>query len=238
MRASFVLPLVLGAVCAGAAAPVGAWSRDTILSLADEAAKYAPPDLRRQIERHEQQYREGVLEAMRAGGGQPKATAAREAAARAVRAIEQHEPFVEIVRRMGAASYYIALANDPLLLGDTDPEERRYADDWSRYVDSARPRFAVTFEGEGRRVERPEQLDAMVRASFERGRRYYSFLGWEYRRIDYGSGLEGFDDRSTAFGLATLSYSHAVSDMIATLRYIWLRSGGADRRLLPDLTPP
>ncbi|MEZ5332762.1 MAG: hypothetical protein R2991_12080 [Thermoanaerobaculia bacterium] len=99
-------------------------------------------------------------------------------------------------------------------------------------------RFAVTFEGEGRRVESPGQLDAMIEAAFARSRRFYPFLGREYRRIDFASGVGRFDDRSTAFGLASLSYSHAVSDMIATLRYIWLRSGGADRRILPDLTPP
>lgn len=234
MRA-VVLLLLLGL---GDVARADAWARDTVLSLVDEAAKYAPPDLRRQIERHEKQYREGALAAMRSPGGQPLAATIREAAAGAVRAIERHETFAEVVHRLGGVAYYVAVANDPLLVADGDPEEERYTEDWPRYVESARPRFAVTFEGAGRLVERPEQLDALVRAAFERGRRYYPFVGNEYRRIDFGSGAGLFDDRSTAFGLATLAYSHAVSDMIAALRYIWLRSGGADRRLLPDLTPP
>ncbi|MEZ5332763.1 MAG: hypothetical protein R2991_12085 [Thermoanaerobaculia bacterium] len=30
----------------------------------------------------------------------------------AIRAIEEHRPFVEIVHRMGAVAYYVALAND------------------------------------------------------------------------------------------------------------------------------
>lgn len=234
MRAAVLLLLL----CLGDPVHADAWARDTVLSLVDEAARYAPPDLRRQIERHEKQYREGALAAMRSPGGRPLAAAIRETAAGAVRAIERHETFAEIVHRLGGVVYYVALANDPLLVTGGDPEEERYAEDWRRYVESARPRFAVTFEGEGRLVERPEQLEALLRAAFERGRRYYPFVGQEYRRIEFASGVELFDDRSTAFGLATLSYSHAVSDMIATLRYIWLRSGGADRRLLPDLTPP
>lgn len=237
MRA-FRLAAAAALLSLAAAPPARAWSRDTVLSLVDEAGRYAPPDLRRQIERHEKQYREGALEAMHEGGGRPMAEAVRESAASAVRAVREHRPFTEIVRRMGAAVYYVALANDPVLVADGDPEESRYAADWPRYVDSARGRFAVTFEGRGRNVEDPEQLDAMVRAAFARSRRFYPFLGHEYRRIDFADGAGRFDDRSTAFGLASLSYSHAVSDMIATLRYIWLRSGGADRRLLPDLTPP
>lgn len=233
LPAAIALTLAVGVV-----GPASAWSRDTVLSLVDDAGRYAPPDLRRQIERHEKQYREGALEAIRGGGGQTMSAAIESGCDGAIRAIEEHRPFTEIVRRMGAVAYYVALANDPVLVGDGDPEEPRYADDWPRYVESARPRFAVTFEGEGRRVETPEQLDAMVRAAFARSRRFYPFVGREYRRIDFASGAATFDDRSTAFGLATLAYSHAVSDMIATLRYIWLRSGGADRRLLPDLTPP
>jgi hypothetical protein len=238
MRRLLALPLASVLAATSAGAPAWGWSRDTLLALVDDAADYAPPDLRRQLERHEKHYREGVLTAMRSVGGEPIATAVRDAAAAAVRAIEEHEPFAQIVPRMGAAAYLVAIANDPLLVGDGDADERRYAEDWSRYVESARPRFAVTFEGAGRDVQRPDQLDALVRTAFERGRRFYPFLGREYRRIDFASGVARFDDRSTAFGLGTLSYSHAVSDIIATLRYIWLRSGGADRRLLPDLTPP
>ncbi len=39
-----------------------------------------------------------------------------------------------------------------------------------------------------------------------------------------------FDDRSTAFAVAALSYSHAVSDVARALRYVWLAAGGIDPR--------
>ncbi|MGB5754120.1 MAG: hypothetical protein WBN87_14760, partial [Thermoanaerobaculia bacterium] len=43
-----------------------------------------------------------------------------------------------------------------------------------------------------------------------------------------------FDDRSTAFGISSMAYSHAVSDVVAVLRYIWLAGGGIDSN---DLLP-
>ena len=44
------------------------------------------------------------------------------------------------------------------------------------------------------------------------------------------SGLGVFDDRSSAFGVASVAWSHAVTDVALVLRYIWLRAGGADER--------
>jgi hypothetical protein len=58
----------------------------------------------------------------------------------------------------------------------------------------------------------------------------YPRVGDEYRRIGYRNGTAGFDDRSTAFGVAAVSFSHAVSDLARVLRYVWLAGGGADPR--------
>jgi hypothetical protein len=55
-------------------------------------------------------------------------------------------------------------------------------------------------------------------------------IGREYRRIDFASGQGRFDDRSTAFGVASVAFSHAVTDVTLALRYIWLASGGIDDR--------
>jgi len=35
-----------------------------------------------------------------------------------------------------------------------------------------------------------------------------------------------FDDRSTAFGVASVSYSHAVTDIVNLYFYIWREAGG------------
>ncbi len=208
------------------------------MTLAEQAARFAPRDLRPQIERHPQALRRGVLAARRDGStARALDRAAIEAAERAVAAIESHEPFENILERLGAATYWILSANDPLA-GDGGRGELRYAEDFRRYVDSARPRFTVAFYGEGRDVATANALAGLAAAARARSAAYAAFVGQEYERIGHGSGIALFDDRSTAFGIAALAYSHAVSDAIATLRYIWLAAGGADRRQLPHLTPP
>ena len=55
-------------------------------------------------------------------------------------------------------------------------------------------------------------------------------IGREYRRIGFSSGIGRFDDRSTAFGVASIAFSHAVTDVTLALRYIWLTAGGIDDR--------
>ena len=70
-------------------------------------------------------------------------------------------------------------------------------------------------------------------ADFARGRQLYPAIGEEYRRIGgigRVSGIGGFDDRSTAFAVAALSYSHAISDVARALRHVWLAAGGSDPR--------
>ncbi len=221
-----------------AATPVFAWSTETHLALAEQGARFAPTDMRTQLERHQAALREGVLAAQREdAAGRPPADALREATERAIAAIEGHEPFADVIHRLGAAVYWAALVNDPLRRND-GAQEAAYGEDYRSYMESARPRFTVAFYGEGRDVATARSLEALARAARRRGAAYAPLLAQEYERIGYGRGVELFDDRSTAFGIAALSYSHAVSDVIASLRYIWIAAGGADRRQLPHLTPP
>ncbi len=207
--------------------------------MAKRAAEYAPRDLARQIEKHPAALREGVLSAIEDPQlGRPLDEVLLEEIENAVQAIRAHKPFAEIVQRLGQVSHYVAVANNPLVVSNRDPNEARYARNWSQYVESAQHRFNATWYGDGRRVERPEHLSALVSRAFSRGRSSYPMLASEYDRIHYGDGRKLFDDRSTAFGISALAYSHAISDTIGVFRYIWLRAGGRDLRQFPELTAP
>lgn len=222
-----------------ASATAFGWTPETEVEIARQAARFAPQDLQRQIDKHPESLREGVLAAIRnpAAGRSLEAVLADEVE-RVVDAIRNHRPFAEIVQLTGQVAHYVALANDPLAISAKDPHEARYSRDYSRYIESARERFNATFYGDGRQVDAPRDLTALVRRTFARGRGFYPLIAQEYRRIDYGSGQRQFDDRSTAYALSALAYSHAISDTIGVLRYIWLRSGGADSRTFLKLTPP
>ena len=233
---------------AAALAPslAGAWTQPTQLAIVETAAALAPDDLARQLERHPAALREGVLDAFAEhSGGRHEANAdgsgrlresLRAEARRAIAGIEGHRPFREIVHQIGVVSHLVADLNDPLLVANLDPRERSYGGHYPRYLDSARGRFNVIFYGTGRRIASSAELDALVGRALARGRRLYPDVGREYLRIarsSQESGAGRFDDRSTAFAVGALAYSHAVSDVAAVMRYIWMAAGGSDAGSLP-----
>jgi hypothetical protein len=229
-----VAPLLAGG------SPAFAWTPATQTVIAREAARLSPPDLARQLERHRGAFEEGVNAPFADtdpsrhmknpdGSGQLDRVVAAEAAA-AVAAIRGHKPFEEIVRRLGVVSHYVADANNPLAASGADPEERRYFVDYLRYAETAEPRFPLVFYGLLPGLDGGRDLSPLIDAALGRGRELYPAIGGEYRRIGYASGLGRFDDRSTAFGVASVAFSHAVTDVTLALRYIWLAAGGIDDR--------
>ncbi|HVT16784.1 MAG TPA: hypothetical protein VHQ90_11495 [Thermoanaerobaculia bacterium] len=242
-RASFFL-VVVGAVLAGVCAPgaAAAWTPRTQLTIAREAGRLAPPDLARQIERRRAAYAAGVLapfddsDPARHVKGPPPDSAGEldgvllgEVAA-AIAAIRAHRPFDEVVRRLGTVSHYVADANNPLAAAQQEPELGRYFGDYWRYVEGAEPRFPLIFYGIDSGLEQTPDLSPLVGRALGRGRALAPLVAEEYRRIGFASGIGRFDDRSTAFGVASLAFSHAVTDVALVLRYIWLQAGGADER--------
>lgn len=234
-RATLVLVLAL-------VLPAGlfAWKPATQMAIADEAAALAPPDLERQIAKHRKEYLRGTLAPLSDsaaarhmknadGSGELDLAIAAEMTA-TIDLIRRHRPFAEVVQQLGRLSHFVADANLPLNTANSDRQEGRYFRDFLDYADSARPRFAVVFYGFRPDWKSPRAIEAWTWETLDRGRRLYPSIGEEYRRIGAVSGLTGFDDRSTAFAVAAVSFSHAVSDVADALRHVWLAAGGTDPR--------
>lgn len=220
------------------ALPAAGWTPRTQVAIAHEAAGLAPPDLARQIERHRHAYRQGVADPFSDGdparhsaaaGGRLGETVVAEAAA-AVAMIEAHRPFEDVVRQLGALAHYVADLGFPLNAADDDPREADYFADYAHYLEATEPRLPLVFYGLMPGLERRGDLGPLVAAGVERGRDLYPLVGREYRRIGFASGRGRFDDRSTAFGVGSLAFSHAVTDVARALRWVWLRAGGGDPR--------
>ena len=216
---------------------VRAWSPETQVAIAREASRLAPPDLRRQIDKDPDRLQEGVLAPFREGdreahfwhsdgAGDLDHTAFRETRD-AIDAIRSHRPFSEILWHLGRISHWIADANNPLNAMSDDPREGRYHRDFLRYVQSAQGRFSRVFYAAEPEVTTDRELRLLVYRALHRGRELYPFVGAEYRRIGFASGVSRFDDRSTAFGVAAVSFNRAVSDVARVFRYVWVTAGGA-----------
>src|SRR6185295_7633073 len=198
--------IALGLACLLVAlSPAAAWTPATQVTIAREAARLSPPDLARQIEKHRRAFEEGVNAPFSDsdpsrhmknpdGSGQLD-RAALDAVNAAVAAIRGHQPFEEIVRRLGVASHFVADANDPLAASGADAEEGRYFADYLHYVETAEPRFPLVFYGVQPGLEIRRDASPLIAAALRRGRELYPMIGLEYRRIGFASGIGRFDDR-------------------------------------------
>ena len=212
-----------------AAPPMLAWTAATRQVIAAEAARLAPRDLARQIERHRNDFEAGVEAADPATLRQPLDRTVDQHVAEAIAAIRSHRPFPEVVRRLGGVASEVAYASSPFA-GSNDPGAARYSSDYLEYAESAESRFPLIFYGLSPWLEQGSSVGSIVNASLRRSADRRPLLQMEYQRIGFTSGVGVFDDRSTAFGVASTAFSHATTDVMAVLRYIWLKAGGADGR--------
>lgn len=232
------MPALLLATTLGAAA-ASAWTPKTLVYLGEQAARLTPPDLYRQLVKNQASYRIGLEEPFRSGVMQDRFVdpdgagnldeALHRAVDEAVEAIRAPRPFNEISYRLGIVAHHVARLNDPLATASSDPQEARYGSDFASYAESTLPRLQLVFYGFRPKVYE-NQVERVMREALSRGRAMYPMVGREYRRVGFRSGRASFDDRSTAYGVAALGQSHAVSDIAEVLRYIWLRAGGGDER--------
>lgn len=210
-------------------------------AIAREAARFAPPELRTELERHARSFAAGAREPFNEadgnrhvknedGSGRLDRVLAEEVDA-AIAAVRAGRPWPEIARRLGRVSHFAADLNLPLNSSAADREEARFFRDFALYADSARPRFALVAYGVDRPVGGAAGVRRLADEALGRGRRLYPAVGREYRRVGFAVGTAAFDDRSTAFAVAALSYSHAVSDAARLIRHVWAvaATSGPDR---------
>ncbi len=224
--------------------PADAWTPPSQHAIAENAARLAPPDLYRQLAKNRVAFLQGVNDgfAERDPAAHCKNTdgtgrlddSIAVAVDNAIAAINAHQPFNEVAYRLGIVSHFLADANNPLNADQADTAEPRYYADFLSYLEHVEPRVKVVFYGFRPNFDGRRDLPSLIAEALKRSRDFYPAVGREYRRVRFASGAQAFDDLSSAFGVASLSYSHAVSDIAEVLRYIWLEAGGIDtRRKIP-----
>jgi hypothetical protein len=233
-NAAGLAPLAALATILVAGAPARAWSPQMQATIAREAVRFAPVELRAELLRFQRSLGAGAIEPLRDrdplrhsqnddGTGRLDAALAAEVEG-AVAAVRQQRPWPEIARRLGRVAHYAADANNPLNGSARDREEYRYFRDFALYADAARPRFVLVSYAADRPLAALGPRTAahtVLDEALARGRRFYPAIGREYRRVGWGRGSERFDDRSTAFAVAALAYGHAVNDVGRLYGYVW-----------------
>ncbi len=206
-----------------------------------KAAQLAPNDLRNVIERYESDYKEGIARARSDEGsdghrffvlsrsGRLRDRIERQTSGIAAM-IRSGKPMSDVVMQLGMLTHYVADANNPFHVADDDPKLEADHEDYEHYFERRLAKFPTVFYG----LDPNFQLSAYLDGMFARTAKFYPLIDEEYFRFGEAHDSSEFDDRSTAFGVASVCYSRAVTDIVNLYFYIWRKAGG-DVRTAPIL---
>lgn len=223
--------IALLAICCGL--PVFAWTRATDERIASKASQLAPPDMRLLIEKYPAEFQRGIDEARRAEAqerhvyflnrkhGQLPNQIQREIRS-SISIMRERKPVSSFVESLGRLSHLVGDANNPFRASDSDSRMAASQSDFETYVEGRLKAVPTIFYG----LSEPFQLQTFIAGSVTRSAGYYPLLRDEYFRDGRRRTSAEFDDRSTAFGVASLSYSHAVTDVVNVYYHVWKEVGG------------
>ncbi|MFP5245170.1 MAG: hypothetical protein ACLGH0_00655 [Thermoanaerobaculia bacterium] len=210
-----------------------AWTRASDERIAKKAAALAPPDLAMLLERFEGDYKRGIERAQADEGsdahhyfvlsrqGRLRERIERETRA-AIEAVRRNEPMPSVVERLGVLVHLVADANNPFHVANDNPRVTPSHNDYEQYFERRLAKFRTVFYG----LDPNFRLSTYLDKTFARSARFYPLVAEEYFRGGEQRTSASFDDRSTAFGIASISYSRAVTDVVNLYYYIWKEAGG------------
>jgi hypothetical protein len=214
--------------------PALAWSDSVQRRIAQKSAQLAPPDLRTLISRFEDDYESGRRAAAESEAHQRghlysadrnsvlKQQIEREVN-RAISTMRSRKSTREFVATLGHIAHLVSDANHPLLLVDTDRKLAAMKPDLDRYLESRAGVIPTIFYG----LKQPFSLPGHLDTTFRRSASYRPLLAEQYfPSAGPPRTSANFDDRSTAFAIVSLSYSHSVTDLVNVYYYIWKEVGG------------
>ena len=180
--------------------------------IALKGAELGPPDLNLVIQQFRQEYLRGVDTAPTIDRSKLRAHIEAEALG-IVKMIRTNKPMVAVVEHLGMLARMVSDANNPMAGHD----------DFAHFVETRLARIPTVYYG----VDKRFALGAYLDRTFARTARFAPLMAEEYTR---GTSVT-FDDRSTAFGVASVCYSHAVTDVANLQVFIWREAGGNVRNV-------
>ena len=193
-----------------------AWTPPANSLIAKKSLQLSPPDLRLLIEKFPAEYATGVEEMADAPDLRQRI---EKETGGIIKMIRSNQPMPLVVERLGILARLVADANNPLKL---DARLTPVGDDYEHYFERKIVLFPTVFYG----LDSHFRLGPYLDRTFARSRTFAPLVAEEY----FGDGAmhtsDDFDDRSTAFGVASVSYSHAVTDVVNLYYYIWKEAGG------------
>jgi hypothetical protein len=213
--------------------PLNAWTRVSDQRIAQKAARLAPPDMKLVMDRFQPEFDRGLerAEADEGSAAHHYFVLSREGKLRErieqetrgiIKLLRSRESMTVVVEHLGIVAHLVADANNPFHTSDRDAFGSLARNDFEQYFERRLARFPTVFYGIDPNFQLGNYLDKMV----TRSSRFSPLMHEEYFRGGEPHTSVEFDDHSTAFGVASVSYSHAVTDLANLYYYIWREAGG------------
>jgi hypothetical protein len=229
-------------------AEAAAWTDATRLRMLDDALKVSPPALARILRHNEAALRRGMIEPsahedeeihfQHPDGRQGLAAAAVDRKTREIASLLMEKRSLKrFAYEMGVLAHLLADAGFTLNASDADPREPLYREGWRRYVEQQLPKIPFVFDREPSKHLKKQDYRGAVLAEARRAAANYPAIGPAFKDDGTPRSRDAVDERSLAFGVASLSYSHAAS----SIAWVWLdvwRSLNGDLEGTPALNLP
>jgi len=208
------------------------WSETTIRHVAWKAVDFVPPDLARQIYRHDDRFNAGIRRgvasppAWRAGPPGKLLQALDAQVARCVADLREPVPLADLVEELGVLAVLVLDANDPLAVVHDDHREAAYSESYQRYVDSILARIKLVYYGQDNELIRDGAVASTLNAAVARSTTLYPFVGQEFYRTGELREWKSLDDRAVTFGVAGVSLSRGLTDFANFASFVWRQGGG------------
>ena len=218
-----IVSAALWVAAPGAAFAIPAAARSKI---AIDAIRLSPPALGRQLLRH----RDALVQGAEAEPRVETLDTARHLLAsqldEVVAMVGAHKPFREICETLGRLAGNMASLNDPLW-GERESVQLVDSKKFADFFQNRMGRFPLVFSGYDAHRLDARELAAFLDAVRQRYKTDRQAIHLAYHPADGGPVLPSdFDDRSVPFAIASLAYSHAVTDVAQLWIEAWRRANG------------
>ncbi len=231
-----------------AAAIAQSWTDATRSRMIQDALKISPPALSEILLRYEKDLRRGMLEPSRhedeevhfqhADGRGGLAAAGVAGKVDEIRGLlQKRAAFRRVTYEMGVLAHLISDAEFPLNASDSDARAPLYRDAYCKYVERMLDRIPFVVDREEPAALQKDDVQGFVMEIAHRAAKNYALIGPAFKDDGSPVSASALDERSVPFGITSLSYSHATSDIAWIWRHLWVSING-DMRGTPFVGGP
>jgi hypothetical protein len=214
-----------------------AWDEATYRAVAEDSLRLLPPSLQEVVEPHKDAIIEGAAEPLSlhkkgkchtydpTTGKGDLIKESLEAIKEGVKLVEQQKPFKEVARQLGIMCHLAVDLADPLRTSDEDPREADIAEDFAAFAVRQKEKFRPFFHGYPPGFL-SKGLEPVLQRYSSHSSTFYPILLRAYHPGGERVSSEAFDERSTAFGVASVCFSQALLTTGAMWVYFWHHSHG------------